>query len=167
MPVTFNFKGCFTESEYNASKKDSTNQPQAGHTKGPTGPSAPSLCVSLVTSPLFPAIFLVTNYTSCGSASGWQCFSFNSPADPGLSKTPDPCPHLLAVLAQTSPACVPGAALTKRLAAVALSTSACALGQHGRVLELTAQAADVHAWLLSKTVQRKPPGGRKKSQSHL
>ena len=77
---------------------------------------------------------------------------------PGLSKTPDPCPLLLAVLAQTSPASVPGVALTQAPGR---------LGQHGRVLELTAHVANVHAWLLSKTVQRKPPGGRKKSQSHL
>ena len=81
MPVTFNFKGCLTATDCNASKKGSTNQPQAGHTKGPAGPSAPSLCVSQVTSHLFPAVFLVTNYTFCGSASAWQFSSFNSPAD--------------------------------------------------------------------------------------
>ena len=44
---------------------------------------------------------------------GGSAFHSTRLLTPGLSKTPDPCPHLLAVLAQTSPASAPGAALTQ------------------------------------------------------
>lgn len=152
--MTFNFKECFTASDYNASKKGSTNQPQAGHTEGPTGPSAPSVCVSLVTSRLFPAIGLVINYTFCARLQRGRALHSTRlrtpqiPAHAFLQSWPRPHQPLFL-----------GLHLHKRLGAAMLSTSARALGQHGRVLELTAHVANVHAWLLSKTIQRKPPGG--------
>lgn len=167
MPVTFNFKGCFTASDYNASKKGSTNQPQAGHTKGPLGPLLPpfvyhkSLPISSLPSFLSPTTPSVAQLQHGSSLHSTHLLT------PDPSKAPDPCPRLLAVLADTSPAPIPRAALAQapgRCAALTLSPCPRAAwesaGAHARV-------ASVHAWLLSKAVQREPPGGREKSQSHL
>lgn len=166
MPVTFNFKGCLTATDYNSSKKGSTNQPQAGHTNGPAGPSAPSLCVSQVTSHLFPAVLSPTIPSVAQLQRGSSLHSIRL-LTPGLSKAPDPCLHLLAVLANTSPAPVPRAALAQvpgRCDALTLSPCPRAAWESAGA---TVNVASMHAWLLSKAVQREPPGGRKKSQSHL
>lgn len=117
------------------------------------GPLLPPF-VYHVTSRLFPAICLVINYTFCARLQRGRALHSTRlrtpqiPAHTFLQSWPRPHQPLFL-----------GLHLYKHLGAATLSTSARALGQHGRVLELTAHVANVHAWLLSKTIQRKPSGG--------